>query len=72
MVIGMTSYVRQWRLRSGLVALSAAVVVATAFGPGPVMATTRLGAGEAIGVVTASAAVPSLLRRESGGGLGEV
>jgi len=43
-------------LRSGLVALSAAVVVATAFGPGPIMATTRLGAGEAIGLSTVSAA----------------
>jgi hypothetical protein len=46
----------RWRMRGGLVALSAAVVVATVFGPGPVLATTRLGAGETVGLATVSAA----------------
>jgi hypothetical protein len=46
----------RWRLRGGLFALSAAVVVATVFGPGPVLATTRLGAGETVGLATVSAA----------------
>jgi hypothetical protein len=47
---------RGWRMRGGLVALSAAVVVATVFGPGPVLATTRWGAGETVGLATVSAA----------------
>jgi hypothetical protein len=47
---------RSWRMRGGLVALSAAVVVATLFGPGPVPATTRWGAGETVGLATVSAA----------------
>ena len=51
-----TSTISRWRLRGGLAALGAAVVVATVFGPGPVLATTRLGAGETVGLATVSAA----------------
>jgi hypothetical protein len=46
---------RRWRLRTGAVVLSAAVVVATMFGPAPVTL-TRLGAGETVGFATVSAA----------------
>jgi hypothetical protein len=46
---------RQWRLRTGMVALSAAVVAAAVFGPAPIVA-TRLGAGETVGFATVSAA----------------
>jgi hypothetical protein len=68
MVIGMTDMTiitspypinpvpaRQWRLRTGMVALSAAVVAAAMFGPAPIVA-TRLGAGETVGFATVSAA----------------
>jgi hypothetical protein len=50
-----TQSARQWRLRTGMVALSAAVVAATMFGPAPIMV-TRLGAGETVGFATVSAA----------------
>lgn len=46
---------RRWRLRTGAVALSAAVVVATMFGPAPV-SLARFGVGETVGSATVSAA----------------
>jgi hypothetical protein len=45
----------RWRLRTGALVLSAAVVLTTMFGPAPV-ALTRLGLGETIGAATVSAA----------------
>jgi hypothetical protein len=46
---------RRWGLRGAMAALAATVLVATVFGPGPVVA-TRLGAGETVGFATVSAA----------------
>jgi hypothetical protein len=46
---------RRWRLRAGAVAVSAAVVLATMFGPATTTL-TRLGVGETVGFATVSAA----------------
>ena len=46
---------RRWGLRSAMAALAATVLVATVFGPGPIVA-TRLGAGDTVGFATVSAA----------------
>ena len=46
---------RRWGLRGGMAALAATVLVATAFGPSP-MVVTRLGAGDLVGSATVSVA----------------
>lgn len=46
---------RRWGLRSAMAALAATVLLATVFGPGPIVA-TRLGAGDTVGFATVSAA----------------
>jgi hypothetical protein len=44
-----------WKRRGGVAALGTALAVAMVFGPG-VVGTTRLGAGETVGLATVSAA----------------